>query len=252
MPLLSPLIKFYFTFVLFLAPTMAVPTGPPNAGESLSMTGALSTSNPDLPDHSTGVDNNAYDQVLHATDVNTGQNPIIEARLWIHHDVFTHTPDYRTAMGYAVEYIINPIQSTILKDIRKDNPSLTLPSPTRVLVYRLSGKDFTNQGDFEISFSGVAGADSTLPENWWFAMPGSVDPSYFGHVDLKCLVRTLKGGYTFKKELVTGKISRRYPGKNEEVLVSFKNGKATKSMKSSTLSRVKTLFGKKPGGASSS
>ncbi|KAJ3849684.1 hypothetical protein EV368DRAFT_67236 [Lentinula lateritia] len=204
---------------------MAVPIGPTDAGASTSMTGGLSASNPDLPGQGTGVDQNAYDQVLHATDANTRQNPIIEARLWIHHDIFNHAPNYRDAMGYAVEYMMKAIQSTILEDIRKDNPSLTFASPTPVLVYRFSAKNFTNQGDFEISFSGVAGINSTLPENWWFAMPGFNDPSYFGHIDLECLVRTLKGSYTVKKDLVTGKISRRYPEENEEVLVAFKNGK---------------------------
>ncbi|GAV99344.1 hypothetical protein LENED_000795 [Lentinula edodes] len=94
-------------------------------------------------------------------------------------------------------------------------------------------------------------------------MPGSLDPSYFGRVDLKCLVPTRKGSYVVKKELVTGKISRRYPEQNEEVLISFKDGKPLfkngqavseespkksapeETQKKSSLSRVKTLFGKK-------
>ncbi|KAJ3898105.1 hypothetical protein F5879DRAFT_652079 [Lentinula edodes] len=211
------------------------------------MSGGLSASNPDLPGHSTSVDRNAYDQVLHAKDANTGQNPIIEARLWIDPHIFDADLHYRTAMGFAVEHMMKPIQSTILKDIKtnvKPNiPSLEFPSTTPVAVYRLTGKDFANQGDFEISFSGMKNG-----KNWWFAMPGSPDPSYFGHLDLECVVPTQKGLFTYKKELVTGKISRRYQGKKEEVLVSFKNGEPKKS----ALSRVKTLFGKNPGGPSSS
>ncbi|KAJ3871621.1 hypothetical protein F5051DRAFT_193685 [Lentinula edodes] len=238
--------KLYFTLwmgALFLVPTMAVPTGSPPPNQSELMAGGLSASNPDLPVNSTGAHGNTYDQVLDASDVNTGLNPIIEARLWIHPKIFDDDPNYRTAMGSAVEHMMKPIQSTILKDIHEDNPSLTFPSSTSVAVYRLSGKDFTNQGDFEISFSGMKNG-----KNWWFAMPGSPDPSYFGHLDLECVVPTQKGLFTYKKELVTGKISRRSQGKKEEVLVSFKNGEPKKS----ALSRVKTLFGKNPGGPSSS
>ncbi|KAH7871656.1 uncharacterized protein C8R40DRAFT_1174446 [Lentinula edodes] len=277
MQLLSPSTKLFSFWigVLFLVPTMAVPTGSPtNAGTSLSMSGGLSASNPDLPGHSTSVDRNAYDQVLHAKDANTGQNPIIEARLWIDPHIFDADLHYRTAMGFAVEHMMKPIRSTILKDIKtnvKPNiPSLEFPSTTPVAVYRLTGKDFANQGDFEISFSGVTRRDRTRFRNWWFAMPGSLDPSYFGRVDLKCLVPTQKGSYVVKKELVTGKISRRYPEQNEEVLISFKDGKPLfkngeavseespkksapeETQKKSSLSRVKTLFGKKPGGPSSS
>ncbi|KAJ3917310.1 hypothetical protein F5877DRAFT_68313 [Lentinula edodes] len=232
MQLLSPSTKLFAFWigVLFLVPTMAVPTGSPTNSEvSLSMTGGLSASNPDLPGHSTSVDRNAYDQVLHAKDANTGQNPIIEARLWIDPHIFDADLHYRTAMGFAVEHMMKPIRSTILKDIKtnvKPNiPSLEFPSTTPVAVYRLTGKDFANQGDFEISFSGVTRRDRTRFRNWWFAMPGSLDPSYFGRVDLKCLVPTRKGSYVVKKELVTGKISRRYPEQNEEVLISFKDGK---------------------------
>ncbi|KAJ4467164.1 hypothetical protein C8J55DRAFT_565421 [Lentinula edodes] len=247
MQLLSPSTKLSFTLwmgALFVVPTMAVPTGTPPPKSEPLMSGGLSASNSHLPGQSTGAHGNTYDQVLDASDVNTGLNPIIEARLWIHPKIFDDDPNYRTAMGFAVEHMMEPIQSTILKDIHEDNPSLTFPgSSTSVAVYRLSGKDFTNQGDFEISFSGMKNG-----KNWWFAMPGSGDPSYFGHVDLKCLVKTPKGSYTVKKKLVTGKISRRLPGENEEVLVSFKNGEPKKS----ALSRVKTLFGKKPDGPSSS
>ncbi|KAJ3871623.1 hypothetical protein F5051DRAFT_433709 [Lentinula edodes] len=251
MQLLSPSTKLYFTLwmgALFLVPTMAVPTGSPPPNSEL-MAGGLSASDPDLPGHSTGADGNTYDQVLDALDANTGLNPVIEAKLWIHPDIFKGDAHYRNAMSSAVEYMMIPIRSTILEEIKtkvkKNNPSLKFASSTLVPIYHfMEKKDFTNLGDFEISFSGATTHDRTHFRYWWFAMPGSGDPSYFGHIDLKCLVPTRKGLFTFKKELVTGKISRGYPEQNEEVLVSLKDGKWAKFFLKCIMAREKIYFAK--------
>ncbi|KAJ3849683.1 hypothetical protein EV368DRAFT_67235 [Lentinula lateritia] len=219
MRLLFPSTKLYFTLwmgALFLVPTMAVPIDSPPYNPLMS--GGLSASHPDPPNH-----NKAYDQVINFTDVNIGLNPTIEARLWVHPEITDYKLPTRTAVSWAVQHMMEPIRSTILKDIHEDDPSLGFLSSTPVLVHHMSGKllPLNEVIHFEISFSGDA-----KRKKWSFATPGSADPSYFGHFDSKCLFsKADKSGLEVKKELITGKISRRYPGKNEEVLVSFENGK---------------------------
>ncbi|KAJ3732558.1 hypothetical protein DFJ43DRAFT_1039195 [Lentinula guzmanii] len=225
--------KFYITLLeglfFFTTTAVAVPIQP-----DVTMSGALDASSQNRPHISpyaiqTRIEN---DKVL---DKPTG----LEGNLFVHTTLYDYPESFTTAFTSAVEEMLKPTIPSVVAAIRIYHPTLkfekTLPS---IPITRLTENKTSpaNLYDFHITFSG----NDKKGKHWSMNHPDEVP--YFGEIDQKCLEKR-GADYSYRRELLTGKIGRYYP--QEKVLVSFEDGKIITKPAGAAWTKGKTLMFKR-------